>query len=128
VDVLDPFAKEGKALLSLAVGDAAVCTYTPYYSYFVINGRSYSRVLDPVVGWPAPRDDPGKFVAAATVVAPSAARAEAWAAALCVLGDGGLKLLPAGTEAMLVVGTPQAHEVHVSDGFQSYRMLVTKGQ
>jgi thiamine biosynthesis lipoprotein len=80
VDVLDPFAKDGKALMALAVGDAAVCTNTPYYRYHVIGGRSYSRVLDPGTGWPV------TGAASATVVAPSAAQAEGWAAALCVLG------------------------------------------
>jgi FAD:protein FMN transferase len=127
VDVLDPFSKDGKALMALAVGDAAICTYTSYYRYFVIGGRSYSHVLDPNTGWPAGGSPPER-VAAATVVAPSAAQAEAWATSLCVLGDGGLKLLPSGVEAMLVVGTPQAHKVHVSDGFQKYRVLVSKGK
>jgi thiamine biosynthesis lipoprotein len=122
VDVLDPFAKDGKALMALAVGDAATCTYTPYYRYYVIGGRSYGHVLDPGTGWPV------SGVAAATVVAPSAAQAESWATALCVLGDGGLKLLPAGVEAMLVVGTPQSHKVHVSDSFQRFRVLVNKSK
>jgi thiamine biosynthesis lipoprotein len=122
VDVLDPFAKNGKALMSLAVGDAAICTYIPYHKYFVIGGRSYSHVLNPATGWPV------SGVASATVVAPTAAQAEAWATALCVLGEGGLKLLPAGVEAMLVVGTPQAHKVQVSDSFQRFRVLVTKGK
>jgi thiamine biosynthesis lipoprotein len=122
VDVSDPFAKEPKTLLSLAVGDAGVCTLARYYSYTIINGKSYSHIINPATGWPT------SSVASATVIAPTCMQADGWATALCVLGDAGLKLLPPGVEAMLVVGTPQSHKLHVSDGFQRYRVLVTKGK
>jgi thiamine biosynthesis lipoprotein len=116
VDVLDPFApRQDKALLTLAVGDGAVCTHSQYYNYVVINGRSYRRILNPATGWPV------SGVASATVVAPSCLQAAGWATALSVLGEGGLKLLPPGVEAMVVVGTPKSSKILVSDGFQKYR-------
>ena len=115
VDVLDPFDANGAAaMMRLAVGDGAVCTSSHYDRPLAINGRSYSRVLDPLTGWPA-----GGGVLA-TAVAPTCVQARAWAEALRVLGDAGLKLLPAGVEAMLVVGTAQSHKVHESEGFGKY--------
>ena len=55
-------------------------------------------------------------------------QARAWSEALRSLGDAGLKLLPPGVEAMVVVGTAQSHKVHVSDGFQKYRAAPAKGK
>jgi thiamine biosynthesis lipoprotein len=116
IDVPDPFAvRESKTLMTLAVADAAVATVAPYRLYETIGGRSYGRVLNPATGWPA------GGAASATVVAPTCAQAEAWAVALCTLGESGLRALPAGVEALVVTGTPQAHRVHVSDGFARYR-------
>ena len=116
VAVLDPFgAGEGKTLLSLEVGEAAVCTSAHYHRYVIIDGKRYSHIIDPVTGWPA-----DVAVASATVVAPTCMQADGWATTLCVLGVEGLKLLPAGVEAMLVVGTPASHALRMTDGFRRF--------
>jgi thiamine biosynthesis lipoprotein len=115
VAVLDPFgAREETTLLSLEVGEAAVCTSAHYHRYVIIEGKRYSHIIDPVTGWPA------GSVASATVVAPTCMEADGWATALCVLGVEGLELLPAGVEAMLVVGTPGSHALRMTDGFRKF--------
>jgi len=117
VAVLDPFgAREGKTLLNLKVGEAAVCTSAHYYRYVTIGGKTFSHILDPATGRPAA----AAAVASATVVAPTGMQADGWATALCVLGADGLHLLPAGVEAMLVVGTPSSHTLHRTEGFRKF--------
>ena len=122
VAVLDPFGvREGNTLLSLEVGEAAVCTSAHYHRYAIIGGKNYSHILNPSTGWPA------GDVASATVVAPTCMQADGWATALCVLGVEGFKLLPAGAEAMLVVGTPSSHTLRMTEGFRKFLPPEGKG-
>ena len=55
-------------------------------------------------------------------MAPRAVVADAWATALSVLGVEGLTLIPpdSGIEAMIVVGTPEDHRLHVTSGFEKF--------
>ena len=115
VAVLDPFmVREGKTLMSLEVGPAAVCTSAHYHRYVTIGGKSFSHIVDPTTGWPAGQ------IASATVVAPTTTQADGWSTALCVLGVEGLKLVPAGVEAMVIVGTPQEHTIRMTEGFHRF--------
>ncbi|HUT58834.1 MAG TPA: FAD:protein FMN transferase [Phycisphaerae bacterium] len=115
VDVRDPFApSEDKAMATLHVADAAVCTSAHYHRFSVIGGRRYSHILDPATGRPTER------TASVTVVAPTCMQADGWATALSVLGPEGLKLLPNGMEAMLVVGEPATHKTHATEGFRKH--------
>ena len=67
---------------------AGVATSGDYRNYFEHDGTRYSHTLDPKTGWPVTHS-----AASVTVVARSAARADALATALLVLGpDRGLKL------------------------------------
>ena len=99
--------------------DAAVCTSGNYERFFEIDRKRYSQIVDPRTGRPV------DCAASVTVVAPTAAVADAWATALSVLGEAGLKLLPedGGIEAMLVIGTPEEYHIRLTPGLEK---LLTK--
>ena len=69
---------------------------------------------------------PVEAAASVTVVAPTAAAADAWATALSVLGPEGLKLIKSGdgVEAMLVIGTKDNYRFVSTAGFDD--MLLGK--
>ncbi len=108
VDIRDPF-RPG-TIGALLVGDAAVCTSGNYARFAVIEGKRYSHIIDPRTGSPA------EAAPSVTVVAPTAMAADMWATALSVLGREGLPLLPAGMEALLVLGTPEEPRIVCTPG------------
>jgi thiamine biosynthesis lipoprotein len=93
----------------LRVRDRALATSAATFQHLEYNGRKLGHILDPRTGWPA------EGLASATVLAPTAAEADALATAFFILGvDGaraycerrpevGAVLLPAGDEAQPVV-------------------------
>lgn len=86
------------ATLTLTNGQA-VATSGCYEQYVVIGGERHTHILDPRTGWPV------RGVAQVTVVAPSAALADALSTACFVLGpEGSRPLLDAypGTRALFV--------------------------
>ncbi len=99
----DPDHPRDDPLVILQVRDAAVCTSGNYRRFGVIEGKHYSHIIDPRV------DRPVDAYPSVTVVAPDATTADAWATALSVLGPDGLKLLPKGVDALIVIGTPEQH-------------------
>jgi thiamine biosynthesis lipoprotein ApbE len=112
--VRDPFDPD-RRMDYLAVPKGAVCTSGNYARHVEIDGIRYSHIVDPRTGRPADR------VPSATVIAPSATVADAWATALSVLGPAGLDKLPDGVEAMLVTGTPTHYQVHATEGYRRLR-------
>ncbi len=73
----------------IMVRDAAVVSSGGYEQFFEYNGVRYHHIIDPVTGNPAETD-----VLGATVVAPAAADADAYATAVCVMGvKSGLEFL-----------------------------------
>ena len=117
VGVRDPFHPSGEQIFAtLALNDQAVSTSGNYFRYVEIAGRRYSHIVDPRTGWTV---DTAPSV---TVIAPSSTLADRWATALSVLGPDGFARLPqgAGIEAMMVVGTPGAHEIRQTVGFGKY--------
>lgn len=102
VAVENPFHPGSGRIAYLLVNDAAVCTSGDYRRYSVIEGERYSHIVDPRTSLPADQSP------SVTVVAPTAAVADAWATALSVLGPAGLDLLRKHerAEAMLVVPEP----------------------
>ena len=70
----------GEFLARLELGDFAIATSGDYERYFVVDGRRYSHILDLRSGWPA------EHLTSVTVIARSAADADALATALFVMG------------------------------------------
>ena len=114
ISVRSPF--DGTFIARLKLCYASVCTSGNYQRFVEIDGKRYSHVVDPRTGYPA------EMTPSVTVVAPRAVLADAWATALSVLGVEGLKLIPPGSgiEAMIVVGTPEDHRLHVTSGFEKF--------
>jgi thiamine biosynthesis lipoprotein len=96
VDIKDPAGPGRAAKLRLPGG--AVCTSGGYARFVQIGLQRYSHIIDPRTGRPA------ETASSVTVVAAEAVTADVWATALSVLGPEGLTRLPAGVEAMIIVG------------------------
>ncbi len=102
VEVRDPFGgPEPVERFDLAAG--AVCTSGDYARYTVIEGRRFSHIIDPRTGRPA------ADAASVTVIGPDAMTADSWATALSVLGAGGLELVPADLEVILITSGGVTH-------------------
>ncbi len=101
VDVLSPFTRAPAG--SLFFREGAVCTSGGYFRYVEIQGRRYSHILDPRTGRPA------EAASSVTLFGKEAARTDAWATALAVLGPEGLPRAgrQEALEAMIVTGTKE---------------------
>jgi thiamine biosynthesis lipoprotein len=97
---------------TLQVRDSAVCTSGDYFRFAKIAGQRYSHIIDPRTGHPA------GGVRSATVVAPNALTADAWATALSVLGEAGLDRVPPDLEAVLIVGSKGQLRAVATTGFR----------
>jgi thiamine biosynthesis lipoprotein len=127
VGVRHPFRQGTCGLLEIT--DAAVATSGDYERGFRIAGQWYSHILDPRTGRPVANTPSVTVVSLPVDGRPaSAAEADGWATALSVLGRAGLEKIHrrADLEAMIVTGTPQAHQVHMTGGFR--RLLAPTGQ
>ncbi len=87
-----------------ALAEGALATSGDYRAAHEVGGVRVGQTIDPRVGGPSTAG-----VASATVIAPDAARADAWATALMVLGEAGLPLLRAtpGLDAVLLLPDPR---------------------
>jgi len=119
ISIQNPFKPgKGKPLGVLVLDKGAVCTSGNYEQSVVIDGKRYSHIVDPRTGWPVDR------APSVTVVADTAALADAWATALSVLasgpdGPGALDMLKdTGIEAMIVMGNEKKHTIHKTPGFE----------
>ncbi|ALC18260.1 thiamine biosynthesis lipoprotein ApbE [Desulfuromonas soudanensis] len=104
--------EDGRLLATLSLGPTAVVTSGDYERYFEVGGVRYHHLFDPATGYPSRRCQ------SVTVVAESAALADALATAAFVLGpEGGLRLLEKfpGAEVILVAADGSRH---VSPGLQ----------
>ncbi len=104
--------KEGEVAATLLVADQAVVTSGDYERFFEQDGVRYHHIFDPKSGLP------GRLCQSASVVAPTAALADALSTAVFVLGPKqGLALVEQFPGALaLVVGADG--QVHVSPGLQ----------
>ena len=119
ISIQNPFGKgRGEPLGVLQIDQGAVCTSGNYERFVIIDGKRYSHIIDPRTGWPV------ESAPSVTVVAPTAAAADAWATALSVLASGpagpaALDMITkdTGIEAMIVIGTEAKHTIHKTPGF-----------
>jgi thiamine biosynthesis lipoprotein len=127
VGIQHPFSDRTCGTLRLT--DAAVSSRGESSRQFEISGKRYSRLINPRNGRPV-AELPG-----VTVIClgspdhpPSAARTEAWATALHVLGPAGLDLLrkEGGYEALMITGSAGACQIHKTNGFDALLAPGTK--
>lgn len=87
IAIESPLFDQRRAHYSLKLIDAAVATSGDYRNYFEIDGSRYSHTIDPTTGRPI-----NHTLASVTVVAKTAAIADAYATALMVMGlDSGIR-------------------------------------
>ena len=106
--------------LVVEVRDRAICTSGSYRKYHEVEGRKISHTIDPGTGWPA-----ANGLLSATVMAPTAAYADALATAFMVLGaeqtKGFLSLYPElGLDVLLMSDDGEGgYDVWSSPGFDA---------
>ena len=105
VKLLHPI-EEDRSLGTLWLRDCGLGTSAATFQYFDYNGRKLGHLLDPRTGWPV------EGTSSATVVAPTAAEADAMSTAIFVLGladaEKFLKPRPHLSAVMLADGTLQS--------------------
>lgn len=116
IAIRDPFSNQGSQLPeTLILGqDEGVSTSGNYERYYTVQGKRRSHIVDPRTGIPVDE------VPQVTVIAPNATLSDGWSTALTVLGPEGLKRLPKGVEAMMIVGKKDDAKVYKTDGFEKY--------
>jgi thiamine biosynthesis lipoprotein len=95
---------EGRAVFAvIELSDQSLATSGDYRSFYQAGGRRLSHIIDPRTAQPVAHD-----LASVSVVAPSAALADAWATALMVLGpEAGFTLAESlGLAAYFIARTP----------------------
>lgn len=104
---------ERKLALSLQLNNQAMATSGNYRKFVVIDGKKLGHTLNPVSGYPATTD-----LLSATVIAPDAATADAYATAFMGLGVARSKQLIAETEleGILIYSVQGKMETWVSEG------------
>lgn len=104
---------------AVAVSDMAVATSGDYRNYFMVDGKKYSHVLDPVTGYPVDNN-----VVSVTVIADSCVMADGLATALMVMGPTrGVSLADSleKTECLITVRPAGGEFVdYASKGFDTY--------
>jgi thiamine biosynthesis lipoprotein len=116
--------RELEATLPLA--DGAIATSGNYRKYYEVNGIRYSHTIDPATGYPVRHN-----LLSATVLAKTAAIADAWATAFMVMGHHkALHLINQHPEynlqACFIVAEPNGkHAIVMTEGLKS---LITKLQ
>ncbi|WP_020210380.1 FAD:protein FMN transferase [Gilvimarinus chinensis] len=99
IAVEQPSALGGSARLAIELDNKSVATSGDYRNYFEVDGVRYSHTIDPATGRPITHN-----LASVTVIADTAAHADAWATALNVLGpEKGLALANAEQLAVYMI-------------------------
>jgi len=107
-----------EAMQVIAVVDSAVATSGDYRNYYEFEGKRYSHTIDPATGMPIEHQ-----VASVTVVAPTAAEADAWATAFNVMGvEKGLQLAnEEGLAVMFIEYNGDKLKVTSNDAFEALK-------
>jgi FAD:protein FMN transferase len=107
-----------KYLAILPIANAAVVSSGDYERFIMVGGKRYSHILDPRTGWPV------NHTQSVSLLAPSAALADALATGVFVLGaEKGLALVESmkGVEALIV---DARGALHLSSGLKSPKKKV----
>jgi len=112
-----PNSMIGQVQKAINISDRGVATSGDYRNYFEKSGVRYSHTIDPRTGRPI-----SHTLASVTVVADSAAEADAWATAIMVLGaEQGLALAEQKSLAIyMLVKQDEGFDVKYSSAFSEY--------
>ncbi|MCK4335046.1 FAD:protein FMN transferase [candidate division WOR-3 bacterium] len=88
IGIRNPRSENPNDLLGIIkIDSGAVATSGDYENFFELDGVRYHHLIDPATGIPA------REAISATVIAPTATQADAWATALFVMGEKGIAIL-----------------------------------
>ncbi len=114
----DPEAALNRVYRAVDISNAAFATSGDYRSFYVMDGKRYSHVIDPRTGYPV-----SNGVVSASVMAPTCAMADALATAVMVMGaEKGLSLINRmdHVEALIVTRDDDRLVDHPSRGFYAH--------
>lgn len=121
VGIQNPYATEEQKrnndhwFARVALKNQSVCTSGNYMRRRIVDGVSYSHIVNPRTLKSA------DFYPSVTVIAPTAMEADAWATALSVLGPAGFNQLKGtGVEAMIIVDNNDKPVLKMTPGFAKY--------
>lgn len=117
IGIRDP-RKKDHVMTVLQLTDCAVTTSGDYERFYTIDGKRYSHIINPLTGYPQER------VISATVIAPTAIAADAYATAVMVLGaEKGLELIDSldNVEALIIEQTPDQTLTSHSQNFPTHK-------
>lgn len=123
IGIQDPFASTNDNPLSqkpswlIKLNNCSVATSGNYRHYATIANKRYSHIIDPRTGQPAEK------LPSVTVIAPKTVDADALATAVSVMGvEKGLALIESldDTEALLITGSSDNSQLHLTGGFDKY--------
>lgn len=102
---------------TVALADRGMATSGDYRNYYELDGKRYSHTIDPTTGRPITHK-----LASVTVIADTAAEADAWATALNVLGpERGFAVAQAqGLAAYFIIGGEAGFSVVHTEAFAQY--------
>ena len=117
IAIEQPGPQPGQVHRALAISNAAMATSGDYRNFFELDGQRYSHTIDPVTGWPVRHN-----LVSVTVIAQSAAYADALATAIDVMGvSRGMKLAnELGLAVYLISRSANGFTVDYSDAFKVY--------
>ena len=119
VKIFNPFEEDGEPPLDrMALADSACVTSGHYNRFTQIGNRRISHIVDPRTGQPVSE------TASVTVIAPTAAQADALATAMSVMKpDESIKLAQsmAGVEVFIVTGGKEKGKIYKSARWDQYR-------
>ena len=88
IGIEKPVSGQGFVQQAISISDVGVATSGDYRNYYEVNGRRYSHTIDPATGKPITHN-----LASVTVIASTAAEADAYATAFSVMGVDQAKLI-----------------------------------
>lgn len=112
-----PEGIERSVYRTVEVRDGGVATSGDYRNYYEIDGKRYSHTIDPVTGRPIQHN-----LASVTVLATTAARADALATAINVMGpESGLAMAEAQNLAVqVIIKTDKGFQERTSSAWEAY--------
>ena len=105
-----------RLFLEIRLRDKAIDTSGDYERYFVIDGKRYSHIIDPRIGYPI-----GDNVVSASVIAADSTTSDILATAMCILGEKGFGIIKSesgGIDAVLVTEDAGRLTVKMSEGIR----------
>jgi len=108
--------REDRTFLEILLKDKAISTSGDYERYFIMDGKRYSHIIDPMTGYPI-----GDNVVSASVITADSTTSDILATAMCILGEKGFDMIKKESgdmDAVLVTEDAGRLTVKMSEGIK----------